>query len=129
MAFTERSRPKPPVVRVVLPVPLDPTGRSGPTRGQARGPSWRQTTYGFYVPSGVDGDRPEQRVAEQAMRLPPGGAVTGWAAGCCWGRRTSTDSHPMASPGFRCRWRSGRAATSAATTASAFCVTCFPPTR
>lgn len=85
MAFSERFRPELQVVRVVPPVPLDPTGRSGPTRGQARGPSWRQTTYGFYVPSGVDSDRPEQRVAEQAMRLPPGGAVTGWAAGVLLG--------------------------------------------
>ena len=85
MAFTEQSHPGPQRVRVVRPVPLDPTGRAGPTRGQARGPSWRQTTYGFYVPSGVDSDRPEQRVAEQAMRLPPGGAVTGWAAGLLLG--------------------------------------------
>ena len=84
MAF-ERSHPESRVVRVVLPVPLDPTGRDGPTRGQARGPSWRQTTYGFYVPSGVNSDRPVQRVAEQAMRLPPGGAVTGWAAGLLLG--------------------------------------------
>ena len=84
MAFAE-SHPGSRVVRVVLPVPLDPTGRRGPTRGQARGPSWRQSTYGFYVPSGVDSGRPEQRVAEQAMRLPPGGAVTGWAAGLLLG--------------------------------------------
>jgi hypothetical protein len=32
------------------------------------------------VPASVSGHLPEQRVLEQAMRLPPGGAVTGWAA-------------------------------------------------
>lgn len=85
MASAAQSRPELQVGDVVLPVPLDPTGRTGPTRGQARGPSWRQSTYGFYVPRGVDGTRPEQRVAEQAMRLPPGGAVTGWAAGLLLG--------------------------------------------
>lgn len=85
MSSAEQSRPDSRMVRVVQPLPLDPTGRAGPTRGQARGPSWRQTTHGFYVPSGVDSDRPEQRVAEQAMRLPPGGAVTGWAAGLLLG--------------------------------------------
>lgn len=85
MASPAQARTRHQVVGVVLPVPLDPTGRAGPTRGQARGPSWRQSTYGFYVPRGVDGSRPVQRVAEQAMRLPPGGAVTGWAAGLLLG--------------------------------------------
>jgi len=55
-------------------------GRAGPTRGQARGSGWRQSSYGFYVPVVVDGSRPEQRILEQSMRLPPGGAVTGWAS-------------------------------------------------
>jgi hypothetical protein len=32
------------------------------------------------VPSSVTDDLPEQRVLEQSMRLPTGGAVTGWAA-------------------------------------------------
>jgi len=32
------------------------------------------------VPSTVDGGIPEQRVLEQSMRLPAGGAVTGWAS-------------------------------------------------
>jgi len=64
----------------VRPVPLDPTGHTGPTRGQALGPRWRATSQGYYVRSGVDSTVPEQRVLEQAVRLPPGGAVTGWAA-------------------------------------------------
>lgn len=60
---------------------VDPRGVTGPTRGQANGPRWRRTSYGFYVPIGVDVDLPEQRVLEQSVRLPPGGAVTGWG-GC-----------------------------------------------
>jgi hypothetical protein len=64
----------------VLPVRIDPTGRTGPTRGQAKRSKWRQTTRGFYVPSWVDPTVPEQRILEQSMRLPPGGAVTGWGS-------------------------------------------------
>jgi hypothetical protein len=64
----------------VAPVGIDPSARSGPTPDQATGPRWRRTSWGRYVPSDVDGTRPEQRVVEQAARLPPGGAVTGWAA-------------------------------------------------
>jgi hypothetical protein len=64
----------------VRPVPIDPAGRAGPTRGQAAGPKWRRTSQGLYVPGSVDGDVPEQRVLEQSMRLPPGGAVTGWGS-------------------------------------------------
>ncbi len=37
------------------------------------------------MPSDVDGSAPHQRVAEQAARLPHGGAVTGWAAGVLLG--------------------------------------------
>ena len=32
------------------------------------------------MPSDVDGSVPEQRILEQSVRVPPGGAVTGWAA-------------------------------------------------
>lgn len=85
MRYSEPARRPAASTRPVLPVRVDPTGRGGPTRGQARGPSWRQSTYGFYVPSDVDSSRPVQRVAEQSVRLPPGGAVTGWAAGLLLG--------------------------------------------
>ena len=68
---------------LVRPVRLDPSGTTGPTRGQARGGRWRQTGHGFYVPSHVDGAVPEQRILEAAVHLPPEGAVTGWA-GCRW---------------------------------------------
>lgn len=60
-------------------MPVDPTGRVGPTRGQAAGPKWRRTSWGLYAPSWVDATLPEQRILEQAMRL-PGGAVTGWGS-------------------------------------------------
>ncbi len=69
-----------PAVGLVRPVPVDPTGRRGPTRGQAQKSRWRQTTHGFHVPSCVSEEVPEQRILEQSMRLPAGGAVTGWAA-------------------------------------------------
>lgn len=65
---------------LVRPVRLDPSGRSGPTRGQSQGPRWRRTSYGYYVPAYVSDSVPEQRVLEQSVRLPPHGAVTGWAA-------------------------------------------------
>lgn len=70
--------PRPP--RLTWPTPLDPTGRAGPTRGQARGPRWRRTSYGLYVPSTVDASIVEQRIVEAAVRIGDRGAVTGWAA-------------------------------------------------
>lgn len=65
---------------LVLPVRVDPSGRRGPTRGAARGPGWRRTSRGFYVPARIDGSVPEQRVAEAVPLLAPGGVVTGWGA-------------------------------------------------
>jgi hypothetical protein len=66
---------------LVAPVPVDPAGRAGPTPAQARGPHWRRTTPGLFVPSWVSDDVPEQRILEQAARLPvPDSGVTGWAA-------------------------------------------------
>ena len=69
-----------PPAGLVRPVPVDPRGVDGPTRGQAAGPRWRRTSHGLYVPASVDDAVPEQRIVEQAARLPPQGAVTGWAA-------------------------------------------------
>jgi hypothetical protein len=63
-----------------MPVPVDPAGRRGPTKAQAAGRGWRRTSKGLHVPAHVDGAVPEQRVVEQAARLPVGGAVTGWGA-------------------------------------------------
>jgi len=66
--------------RLTRPVPADPRGVVGPTPNQARGPRWRRTTPGLFVPAGVTDELPEQRILEQSMLLPPDGAVTGWAA-------------------------------------------------
>ncbi len=65
---------------LVVPLPVDPAGKLGPTMGQARGPGWRRTSPGLYVPATVDSELVEQRILEAAQRLPPGGAVSGWAA-------------------------------------------------
>lgn len=64
---------------LVRPVPVDPTGATGPTPGAARGPKWRTTSRGLFVPMGIP-TPVEQRITEQAARLPPGSALTGWAA-------------------------------------------------
>jgi hypothetical protein len=64
---------------LVVPVRVDPTGLNGPTPSQARGPRWRRTSNGLFVPAGTDSTVPEQRILERSMRL-TGGAVTGWAA-------------------------------------------------
>lgn len=66
--------------RLVLPVRIDPTGENGPTAAQARGPYWRRTSQGFYVPARTREDLPEQRIAEAAVRLPAQARITGWAA-------------------------------------------------
>lgn len=77
----------PPPVGLVRPVRVDPLGRSGPTRGAAAGPGWRSTSHGLLVPAGVSASL-EQRILEAAVRLPPGGVITGWAAlrlgGAAW---------------------------------------------
>lgn len=76
-----RWRPRtPPVTGLVLPVPVDPAGRSGPTRGQRAGPRWRRTTPGLFVPSHVTDDLVEQRILEQSARMGPSAVITGWAA-------------------------------------------------
>lgn len=97
--YRPRSTWRPP--RPVVPVPVDPSGQGGPTRGQARGPRWRRTSPGLYVPADVDPAVPEQRIVEATGHLPPGGAVTGWAAlrlhgawmfdGLAWDGRTPRD--------------------------------------
>ena len=65
---------------LVAPVRLDPTGLTGPTRGQAKGSRWRRTSHGLYVPSHVDAAPVDQRILEAAAVLPAYGGVTGWAA-------------------------------------------------
>jgi hypothetical protein len=60
-------------------VPVDTTGRSGPTKRQTRSGDWRRTSRGLYVPSYVE-TTTEQRIVEAAAVLPAYGGVTGWAA-------------------------------------------------
>jgi hypothetical protein len=68
-------------------VRTDPTGLAGPTPGRARGPGWRRTGQGLYVPSQVERST-EQRIVEAAAVLKRDEAVTGWAAlrwmGAAW---------------------------------------------
>jgi len=72
---------------LVRPVRVDPTGECGPTRKQARGPRWRRTSQGFYVPSQVPADDSYQRIVEASVLMRPGEAVTGRAALCWLGAR------------------------------------------
>ncbi|MGH3348083.1 MAG: hypothetical protein ACRDO4_13975 [Nocardioides sp.] len=65
---------------LVRPSRIDPTGRTGPTRHQARRGRWRTSSPGWHVPSSVDATRVEQRILEQAMRARRDGAVTAWAS-------------------------------------------------
>jgi len=65
---------------LTAPVRVDPLGRAGPTRKEARGPRFRRTSHGLYVPADVDGRVPEQRIVEAAAVLPEVAGVTGWAA-------------------------------------------------
>ena len=53
---------------------------SGPTRQQVLRTAVETDAPGMYVPSSVDGGVVEQRIVEQAGRIPGYGAVTGWAA-------------------------------------------------
>src|SRR4051812_32536718 len=75
-----RELPHPCHPGVVPPVRRDPLGITGPTKGQAAGPFWRDSSWGLYVPAEVDAAVPEQRIVEAAAVLPPCGGVTGWAA-------------------------------------------------
>ena len=63
-----------------LVVPVRVGAVDGPTKKQARGPFWRRTSRGYYVPSGVDRDSVEQRIFEASVVTPPRCAITGWAA-------------------------------------------------
>lgn len=65
---------------LVVPVRPDPAGRTGPTPDKARGPHWRRTSRGLYVPAATDSASLPQRILEAAAGAPDGAAVTGWAA-------------------------------------------------
>ena len=84
---------------LVVPVPVDPAGVTGPTAGRARGPNFRSTSRGLYVPSHVDSSLREQRIVEAAAVLPAYGGVTGWAAlawaGGRWFDGLAPDGHTL----------------------------------
>ena len=86
---------------LVAPSLLDPNGLRGPTPGQARGPRWRRSSHGFYVPAWVDATLVEQRILEAGAALPGYGGVTGWAAlrwlGGTWftGKRADGSALPV----------------------------------
>ena len=63
----------------MTPVRVDPTGELGPTRNQAYGPRWRQTSPGRFVPVDTSSVCPHQHILEQGTRIRSYGAVTGWA--------------------------------------------------
>jgi hypothetical protein len=64
---------------LVLPSRIDPSGLTGPTRGQSQGPQWVSVGSGHHRPAGAP-EVVEQRILDSAVRLGPQGAVTGWAA-------------------------------------------------
>lgn len=64
---------------VVLPVPADPLGVEGPTPWRARGPAWRTSSPGRFVPADVDAEAPAQRIVEAVAGARAGAAATGWA--------------------------------------------------
>jgi hypothetical protein len=83
------------------PMRADPAGLTGPTPQSVRGRRYRRTSRGRYLPTGVDGRVPEQRIVEAAEVLPEFGGVTGWAAlrwyGARWldGRQASGELRPV----------------------------------
>lgn len=82
------------------PVPVDRSGVIGPTRKSARGPRWRVSSHGLYVPASVT-RTVEQRILEASRVLPAFGGVTGWAgirwAGGSWfdGRGAGGQERPV----------------------------------
>ncbi len=73
---------------LVRPVPVDPSGKSGPTRGASRSPRWRHTGIGLFVPVDAEFTQPAQRILEATGAMVRPCVVTGWAslhlAGARW---------------------------------------------
>ena len=106
----------PPVAALVWPVGTDPSGETGPTRGQARGPGWRCTSRGLFVPASVSSELVEQRIVEMYAGAGAEAVVTGWAAlrllggGCFDGLAPDGSTQlpvPLAVNGGRVRPRPG----------------------
>ncbi|WP_370249049.1 hypothetical protein, partial [Nocardioides sp.] len=64
---------------LTVPVRIDATGASGPTKGRAQGSNWRRSSPGLYVPAEAERSL-AQDIVEVAAGLPVGAAITGWAA-------------------------------------------------
>lgn len=62
-----------------LPQSLAQLARAGITRDMTRGPAWRRTSRGWFVPADTPAS-PTQRIVEAVPRIPGGGALAGWAA-------------------------------------------------
>ena len=61
------------------PVRIDPSGRRGPTAGQAKGPHWERVGRGLYVPT-MRAAHVEQRILDRSAGLPEHAGITGWAS-------------------------------------------------
>lgn len=89
--------------KVTPAVPVVPwrVGTPQLTRSRARGRRVIRVGFAAYVSAEVDRSAPEQRVVEAALRLPPGGVVSGWAAlrmhgvGFCDGRDGAGEAVPV----------------------------------
>ncbi len=102
VALERRPSPQARVRRIrghAVPAPIDREGLTGPTRGEARGPGWRRTSHGLFVPAEGAVDDVEQRIVEAAAVLPWFGGVTGWAAlrwsGALWFSGVAADGSPL----------------------------------
>ncbi|WGL53030.1 hypothetical protein P5P86_04205 [Nocardioides sp. BP30] len=98
---------------LVRPVPIDPDGVKGPTRGQTMSRTWRRTGHNLYLPAHIDDDDLDQRLVEIGTALPAQSAVTGWAAlhwlGAPWTEGVAADGSrhrvPILVPNHRTRSR------------------------
>jgi hypothetical protein len=71
---------RPIFANVVWPRPRSELLAAGIKDSRLRGPNWVATSRGWYVPAGCDLTRDVQRIAAAVCRLPPHGAIGGWAA-------------------------------------------------
>ncbi len=93
---------------ITVPVPVDPGGAAGPTRGQVRGARWRRSSPGLYVPVDVDAEDTCQRIVEavagvvHSLDPPQVAAATGWAAlhwqGARWFTGRTSKGEPLPVP-------------------------------
>ncbi|MBM7519870.1 hypothetical protein [Nocardioides nitrophenolicus] len=86
---------------LVVPVRADPSGRTGPTRGQVRGRHWTKVAPALYRPAG-GATTVAQRIVDAVAGLPEGGAATGWAAlhwlGARWFDGRDPEGRPLPVP-------------------------------